>query len=76
MRALAVILAAITLGGCATSPPNNQSNLCEIFREKPDWYSDAKEMQDDWGTPIQVAMAFVKQESAFRHDARPPKEKL
>ncbi len=74
MRALAVILATITLGGCATSPPNNQSNLCEIFREKPDWYGDAKEMQEDWGTPIQVAMAFVKQESAFRHDARPPKD--
>ncbi len=74
MRALAVILATIILGGCATSPPNNQSNLCEIFREKPDWYGDAKEMQENWGTPIQVAMAFVKQESAFRHDARPPKD--
>ena len=60
--------------GCATAPPKNQSNLCDIFREKPDWYEAALNMNKQWGTPIQIAMAFVKQESAFRHDALPPKD--
>ncbi|WP_408690644.1 hypothetical protein [Vibrio sp. TBV020] len=71
-----LILGAAMLTGCATAPPKNQSNLCEIFREKPSWYDDAVDMQEEWGTPIQVAMAFVKQESSYRHDARPPKDYL
>ncbi|MGR5154600.1 hypothetical protein ACPV4J_22070 [Photobacterium swingsii] len=62
------------LTGCATPPPKDQSNVCNIFRENPDWYEDAIDMQQDWGTPIHVAMAFIKQESSFRHDARPPKD--
>ncbi|EKO3369153.1 hypothetical protein NB466_09885 [Vibrio fluvialis] len=66
----------LLLAGCATSPPSQQNNLCEIFREKPQWYEDAVEMQDEWGTPIQIAMAIIKQESSFRHDAKPPKDYL
>ncbi|WP_261369549.1 transglycosylase SLT domain-containing protein [Vibrio alginolyticus] len=30
------------------------------------WYDDAKDMEDEWGTPIHVAMAIIKQESSFR----------
>ncbi|MCE7585063.1 hypothetical protein LZS99_05715 [Vibrio fluvialis] len=66
----------LLLAGCATSPPSKQNNLCEIFREKPQWYEDAVEMQDEWGTPIQIAMAIIKQESSFHHDAKPPKDYL
>ncbi|MFA0503042.1 hypothetical protein AB4510_00050 [Vibrio sp. 10N.222.54.B12] len=62
------------LVGCATPPPKQQDNLCSIFREHPSWYEDALDMQEEWGTPINVAMAFVKQESSYRHDARPPKD--
>lgn len=66
---------ATMLAGCATPPPKDQSNVCNIFREKPDWYDDGIEMQEEWGgTPLHVAMAFIKQESSFRHDARPPKD--
>jgi hypothetical protein len=75
-KLLLPIVGAIVLSGCATAPPKNQSNLCEIFREKPGWYDDALDMQEEWGTPVQVAMAFVKQESSYRHDARPPKDYL
>lgn len=73
-RSILIAVFVLTLAGCATPPPKKQSNLCEIFREKPSWYDDALEMEDEWGTPINVAMAFVKQESSFRHDARPPKD--
>lgn len=66
----------LLLAGCATTPPSQQSNLCDIFREKPQWYDDAVAMNDVWGTPIQIAMAIIKQESSFRHDAKPPKDYL
>ncbi|WP_087018102.1 hypothetical protein [Thaumasiovibrio subtropicus] len=76
-KSLLTVLLSIGLVGCAAPPPpKNQSNICEIFREQPSWYKDAKRMEEEWGTPIQVAMAFVKQESSFRHDARPPKKKV
>ncbi|WP_232321938.1 hypothetical protein [Photobacterium jeanii] len=76
VRTITMIGAVALLAGCATPPPKDQSNLCNIFRENPGWYDDALDMQDDWGTPIHVAMAFIKQESSFRHDARPPKDYL
>ena len=69
-----LVVGALVLAGCAAAPPTNQSNLCDIFREKPDWYEAALNMNKQWGTPIQIAMAFIKQESAFRHDALPPKD--
>jgi hypothetical protein len=64
------------LAGCATSPPSNPDNLCEIFREKRDWYEAASDMNDKWGVPIQVPMAMMYQESSFRHDAQPPRDYL
>ena len=60
--------------GCASAPPRDQSNICNIFRQYPSWYDDAVDMQKEWGTPINVAMAIIKQESSFRHDAQPPKD--
>ncbi|MGQ4499552.1 transglycosylase SLT domain-containing protein [Vibrio parahaemolyticus] len=68
------VLGSVLLAGCATAPPKQQDNLCEIFREKSGWYDDAKYMEKEWGTPIHVAMAIIKQESSFRHDAKPPKD--
>ncbi|MGF1684620.1 hypothetical protein [Photobacterium minamisatsumaniensis] len=73
-RLVLIFLSALLLVGCASPPPKNQSNVCDIFREYPKWYESALDMQEEWGTPIQVAMAFIKQESSFRHDARPPKK--
>ena len=73
---LILLIGVVSIAGCATPPPANQSNICSIFRENPSWYDDAVDMQDEWGIPINIAMAFVKQESSFRHDARPPKDYL
>lgn len=47
--------ALLTLSGCAMlapSPPANQTNVCEIFREQPEWYDYARASQEKWGTPI------------------------
>ncbi|QCZ94165.1 transglycosylase SLT domain-containing protein [Salinimonas iocasae] len=65
---------SVFLTGCATAPPKNASNLCEIFYEKEDWYDAAVDTRDKWGVPIHVPMAMMFQESSFRHDALPPKD--
>ncbi|CAH0534331.1 hypothetical protein VST7929_02254 [Vibrio stylophorae] len=73
MKGLAVS-AAMLLVGCANAPPQQPDNICSIFRQYPDWYEGAVDMNEAYGTPIQVAMAFVRQESAYVHDARPPRK--
>lgn len=65
--------------GCAMlapSPPQDQSNVCEIFREQPTWYDYARDSQKEWGTPIATQMAFIQQESAFRSHVRPPRTRI
>jgi hypothetical protein len=63
----------LILTGCSTLPPKNPSNICSIFREKADWYEAALDAQKNWGVPVPVQMAIMKQESAFVDDARPPR---
>ena len=67
-------LACFTLSSCATSPPKNPENLCEIFREHRDWYFAAKEMRERWGVPIHVPMSMMYQESSFKAGALPPRD--
>ncbi|MDN7123877.1 hypothetical protein [Pseudidiomarina terrestris] len=64
------------LAGCASAPPEQPEDLCEIFYEKRDWYDAAADMQERWGVPIQVPMAMMYQESSFKHDAVPPRDYL
>jgi len=71
-----VILVAIFFTSCATPPPKNPENICEIFREHRDWYFAAKDAKDKWGVPIHVPMSMMYQESSFRSDALPPKDYL
>lgn len=72
---LAVLLVlSMILAGCAsTRPPSQPHNLCSVFKEKSSWYKDAKKANKRWGTPIQVMMAIMYQESTYRHDAQPPR---
>jgi len=42
-----------------------------VFRQYPQWYDDAHDAQQRWGTPISVLMSFVRRESSYREDARP-----
>lgn len=71
------LLSVMVLVGCAAlapSPPQDQSNICEIFREHPDWYDYAFDSQEKWGTPIATQMSFIQQESSFRSHIRPPRQ--
>ncbi len=58
------------LAACSSAPPSNITDSCEIFREKDDWYDDAKASYEKWGVPIHVQLAIIHQESRFKYDAR------
>ena len=70
------LLLSLLLGGCATSTPQSTSNVCEIFRDKRGWYSDARAAEKKWGSPIAVIMAIIHQESSFRAKVKPPRTKI
>ncbi|MFN3710383.1 MAG: hypothetical protein ACK4GU_09525 [Alishewanella aestuarii] len=69
---LIIIGLSAVLTGCATPPPQNKSDICEIFRENRSWYKASANASDKWGVPIAVPISFMYQESGFRHNARPP----
>lgn len=71
------LLAMLSLtSGCATSPPRDIDDACEIFEEKDGWYDSTKDAYEKWGVPVHVQLAIIHQESRFRHDAKPPRQKL
>lgn len=63
----------IFLSACTSAPPKNTENLCQIFREKDDWYQATLKSARRWGVPIAVQMAIINQESRFVADAKPPR---
>ena len=71
-----ILVVMLFIAGCATSPPEQVDDVCDIFREKSGWYSDAKESRARWGVPISVSMAFMYQESRFVATAKPPRKKM
>lgn len=68
-----LIVVAVMLTGCASSPPTSVENACFIFEEKRDWYEASLETEEKYGLPMQVQLAIMRQESSFRHDAAPPR---
>jgi len=71
-----ILVLTLVLVGCATSPPSQTNNLCDIFREKSGWYEDARKSRSQWGVPISVMMAIMHQESRFVATAKPPRKKI
>lgn len=72
------LLLCLMLGiaGCSTAPPSDIDNICTMFREKPSWYRAAQKSAKKWGVPEPVLMAFKRQESSFKADARPERTKI
>lgn len=65
-------LFSLLLSACGSKPPSRSEDICKIFAEKTSWHKAAKNMQNQWGTPLYVPMAIMYQESGFRSDAKPP----
>ena len=69
-------LAIFLVSGCMTSPPKAPENVCGIFEEKRSWYLAAQRARDRWKTPVGITMSFIYQESGFRANSRPERERL
>lgn len=72
-RIALLLLLSSALLGCAASRPRDPENICAIFREKSDWYGDARRASQRWGIPIPVMMAIMYHESGYHPKARPPR---
>lgn len=70
------IFTFLILSSCATKPPKNPDNICLIFKEKRSWYKAVMRSEKRWKVPPYVLMSFMYQESSFRHDAKPARDKL
>ncbi len=73
---LLMLMAIGLLAGCASAPPENREDVCDIFRDKNGWYKDARRSSRRWGAPIPIMMSVVYQESGFRSRAKPPRRKI
>ena len=76
-RAMLVVLLLAWVSGCSyTPPPKQQRDICQVFAQYPDWYDYAGKSQSKWGTPVHILMAFVRHESSYRSNAKPPRRWL
>jgi hypothetical protein len=66
-------LLLFALAGCATNgrPPTNQANACAILDEKRGWENHVFDAARKWDVSPGTILAFMRQESGFRQDARP-----
>ena len=72
----ALLLVLVVSIGCSSNPPKDPDNICKIFEENRGWYKDAVKAKRKWGAPIHVPMAIMYQESSFRANAKPPRNKV
>ncbi len=70
-RFISILTMVLLLGGCATPPPNNIYNACQIVQQYPEWYYNALDSYKKWGIPISTQFAIILQESHFIATARP-----
>lgn len=62
--------------GCAAPPPPNVNDACAILEDRSAWYHAAIKAQKRWNMPVALTLAFIHQESSFKADAQPAREKL
>lgn len=76
IKLIVLLCSIIALTSCVSPPPKDVNNICNIFRQYPKWYRDAKDVEKRWKVPVPVQMAIIHQESKFDGTARPPRTKL
>jgi hypothetical protein len=74
----AFLVALLVFGGtaCSARVPVDIGNACAIFGENRAWYRASRDVHERWGTPIEVQLAIIHQESGFRPKARPPRRRF
>ena len=76
MKNLKIIIILLTFSGCTVSIPNNQDDICRIIDENPRWENILLNAQQKWGTEPSTVMAIIRQESSFKPNAAPDREKI
>lgn len=76
MKNLKIIIILLTFSGCTVSIPNNQDDICRIIDENPRWENILFNAQQKWGTEPSTVMAIIRQESSFKPNAAPDREKI
>ena len=71
-----IIICFCFIQACTTAPPESPDNICKIFKEKSSWYKAAIQAEKRWKIPPYVLMSFVFQESSYRANAKPERDKL
>jgi hypothetical protein len=69
-------LAAMAATACASMPTPSQSeiaNACTLLDANRQWHEALRDSARNWGAPMGFQLAVMKQESSFKHDARPPR---
>ena len=66
----------LLISSCVTSRNINISDACDIFKSNPQWRIITENTKDKWGVPVTLQLAFIKQESSFKKNAKPPRNKL
>lgn len=66
----------IFLTSCLTTRSFNSSDACDIFKSNPQWRIITENTKNKWGVPVTLQLAFIKQESSFKKNAKPPRKKL
>ena len=75
-KMILLMVTPFILSGCSifnfeSKTTSNHNDACKMMKENPDWFESVSDSYKKWGTPMSVQLAFVRQESSFRHDAKP-----
>ena len=73
MKRICSLAILLLLGGCTTSPPSNVDNACRMLSEKPGWYDAVNDAADRWDVSEGLILSFIRQESSFVANAKPPR---
>ncbi|MDC0237036.1 transglycosylase SLT domain-containing protein [Gammaproteobacteria bacterium] len=76
MSAIRLVVLVFVVSGCASTPPEDPDDVCEIFAEKPKWYRAVDASYKWWGIQPSTLMAVAHKESSYVPDARPPRRKF
>lgn len=74
MKKYGKLIILLALCSCATidkKPPSQTADACAIIDEKSKWKDPIFDAAQEWKISPGTILAFMRQESGFRHDARP-----
>ena len=71
-----LLIVVLIAAGCAQPQPSNISDACGMLEDRKDWYAAVHKAEKRWKIPMSITMAFIHQESSFKHNAKPPRRKL